>query len=395
MNKNIADVGISTSEILANGYNPDRLSALERHFERLVNSECIHGAAWCVAHKGNIIAKGALGAGSGYDPAVNLHADVHFRIASVTKLFTAAAVMTLVEDGLIILDQPITHYIKEFPFGDITPYQLLTHTSGLHPDDGCFPDDNVPAYWQFIEDAVKLHGRDFDWIKAGLTAGRRREPGAEWMYNTFGFTILGEMISRVTGMNYKDYMAERIFAPIGMDSTAIGPKPALAKGAFAWNEKQRARLDAIADGTFKEDDDDETAVWNKIPDTGGGAFSTLPDLVKFGETIKNYGTAPNGVHILGRPAVTVMTADHLKNVPEYCWGSKNKDRAYGVGFDKRRTPAFTLSNDSFSHEGWGACALYADRTNEITAAWFAPWNKGEWFSDPLWNVQNVIWSGVI
>jgi CubicO group peptidase (beta-lactamase class C family) len=395
MNKNITDIGMTADEILANGYNPNRLEAIERHFERLVENDCIHGAAWCVAHKGNIIAKGALGAGSGYDPAVNMIPDVHFRIASITKLLTASAVMTLVEDGFICLDQPIARHIKEFPFGDITPYQLLTHTSGLHPDGGCFPDDHVPAYWQFIEDAIKIHGRDIDWIKVGLTAGRRRAPGAEWMYSTFAFCILGEMITRVTGMNVHEYMAERIFKPIGMDSTSFRPIPALVKDTFAWDAEQRARFDAMADGKYKEDDDDETAVWNKIPGTGGGISSTLDDLVKFGETIRNYGTAPNGAHILGRPAVTTMTADHLSGVPEYCWGSKNQDRAYGIGFDKRRTPAFTLSDDSFSHEGSGPCALYVDRTAELTAAWFAPWNKGEWCADPLWNVQNVIWSGII
>jgi CubicO group peptidase (beta-lactamase class C family) len=196
-------------------------------------------------------------------------------------------------------------------------------------------------------------------------------------------------------MDVKDYLAKRVFAPMGMDSSTLGQNPALAKSTFAWSEEQRTRFDAIADGTFKDDDDDETFVWNKIPQTGSGVFSTLPDLVKFGETIKNYGTAPNGKHVLGRPGVTVMTADQLSGVPEYCWGSKNKNRAYGIGFDKRRTADFTLSDNSFSHEGWGACALYVDRTADITAAWFAPWNKGEWCPDPLWNVQNVIWSGVI
>ncbi|MDR0903317.1 MAG: beta-lactamase family protein [Ruminococcus sp.] len=394
MNKIIDNVGMTAAQILANGYNPDRIPAIDKHFERLVNNECIHGAAWCVSHKGNIIAKGAVGAGSGYDSSVKMSPDVHFRIASITKLFTTVAVMTLVEDGLILLDQPVARYIKEFPFGDITPYQLLTHTSGLHPDGGCFPDDHVPAWYEFIEDAVKLHGSDFDWVKVGLTAGRRRPPNVEWMYNTFGFVLLGEIINRVTGMDSKDYLAERVFKPIGMDFTTIGPNPALAKKSFAWEKEQRERLDAIADGTLN-DGDDEPDIWKKIPGTGGGAFSTLPDLVKFGETIKNYGTAQNGAHILGRPSVSVITADQLVGIPEFCWGSNNLNRKYGIGFDKRLTSAFTLSADSFSHEGAGASAIYVDRTYDLVAAWFTPWNKGDWCPDPLWNAQNVIWSGVI
>jgi CubicO group peptidase (beta-lactamase class C family) len=393
MNKITNNVGMTAEEILANGYNPARIPALERHFERLVDNECIHGAAWCVSHKGNIIAQGALGAGSSYDPAVNMVPDVPFRIASITKLITAVAVMTLAEDGFILIDHPIAKYIKEFPFGDITLYHFLTHTSGLYPDGGCFPDDKVPAWWDFIEDAAKLHGKDANWITAGLTAGRRRAPGVEWMYSTFGFLILGELITRVTGMDSKDYIAERILKPIGMDSTTFGPSPALAKKTYAHSAEMREKLDAIADGTLKEEADDD--IWRSIPETGGGIFSTLPDLVKFGETMRNYGTAPNGARILGRPAVTVMTEDQLFGIPEYCWGANNQNRKYGIGFDKRRTPAFTLSNDSFAHEGAGASAIYIDRTYDITAAWFTPWNKGDWCSDPLWNVQNIIWSGIV
>jgi CubicO group peptidase (beta-lactamase class C family) len=395
MSKTINDVNITAKEIFANGYDPARIPFIEKHFERLIKSECIHGAAWCVAHKGNMIAKGAIGAGSGFESSVKMNADIHFRIASITKLLTAAAVMTLVEDGLILIDQPIQNYIKEFPFGDITPYQLLTHTSGLYPDDGCFPDDNVPSWWKLIDDAIKYQGRDFDWINVALTPGRRRQPGAEWMYSTFGFSLLGEMITRVTGMDVKEYMKKRIFEPIGMESSAFGPIPSLVRNAFTWNAEQKERFEKIAAGTYKDDDDDETAVWSKIPETGSGVFSTLNDLVAFGETIRNYGTAPNGARVLGRPAVKVMTADQLSGVPEYCWGSKNQNRAYGVGFDKRRTSGFTLSDDSFSHEGWGSCALYIDREYELTAAWFAPWDKGEWCADPLWNAQNVIWSGII
>jgi CubicO group peptidase (beta-lactamase class C family) len=324
-----------------------------------------------------------------------MNADIHFRIASITKLITAAAVMTLAEDGLILIDQPIKNYIKEFPFGDITPYQLLTHTSGLYPDDGCFPDDNVPSWWKLVDDAIKYQGRDFDWINVALTPGRRRQPGVEWMYSTFGFSLLGEMITRVTGMNVNEYIDKRIFKPIGMDSSAFGPIPSLLGNAFTWNAEQKERFDKIADGTYKPEDNDGNAVWSKIPETGSGVFSTLYDLVLFGETIRNYGTAPSGARVLGRPAVKIMTADQLSGVPEYCWGSKNQNRAYGVGFDKRRTSGFTLSDDSFSHEGWGSCALYIDREYELTAAWFAPWDKGEWCADPLWNVQNVIWSGII
>jgi CubicO group peptidase (beta-lactamase class C family) len=105
------------------------------------------------------------------------------------------------------------------------------------------------------------------------------------------------------------------------------------------------------------------------------------------------GGTLDGARILGRKAVEKMTTIAITK-PNYCWGSNEKERAYGVGFDMRGGPAFTMSPGTFMHEGWGYCSLYMDPKEEMAAAWFVPFTRDEWFPRAQYNVQNVIWSGI-
>jgi CubicO group peptidase (beta-lactamase class C family) len=100
MNKFINKVNLSAEELYANGYNPKRFEAIERHFEKLVREEFVRGVSWAIMHKGNLISNGALGAGSGIDRTVLMKPDTYFGIASITKIFTAAAIISLVEYGI-------------------------------------------------------------------------------------------------------------------------------------------------------------------------------------------------------------------------------------------------------------------------------------------------------
>ena len=141
-----------------------------------------------------------------------------------------------------------------------------------------------------------------------------------------------------------------------------------------------------------EDNSDE--FWSRIPGTGGGLNSTAYDLTIFGNCILNKGTL-NGVRILGRKAVEKMTTMAIHNIPDYCWGANTPSRGYGVGFDMRQGSAFTFSKGTYNHEGSGASALYIDPVEELVAAWFVPWvNPDEWHAEALWNVINIIWSGI-
>jgi CubicO group peptidase (beta-lactamase class C family) len=398
MNKIINDVALTPAQILSNGYDWRRFDALVKHFERIIDKELVHGACWCIRHKGNVISNGAEGYGS-WDHAKDMQPDTLFGIASITKPFTASAVMALAEDGLLRLDAPVAEYISEFPFGDITLWHLLTHTSGLYPDSGTFPNEDMPDYYDAMMEAAKRKGDDFKWVEEAFSVGRRMESGKEWAYCSFGFVVLGEIITRLSGKKSADFITERIIKPAGLENTTFDLSPERAKKRYCGSERQKEHIDKIINGEDLTDNSEEGKIWSiireKLPAGSGGLQSTVSDLAKFGEIFINYGRAESGERILGRKAVEKMTTEQLFNIPDYCWFANGAFRRYGLGFDMRQSPAYTWSEGSFHHEGAGPSTLYIDRREGLVASWFAPWDKGDWCADPLWNTQNVIWSGLV
>jgi D-alanyl-D-alanine carboxypeptidase len=137
-----------------------------------------------------------------------------YRIGSITKQFTAAAIMQLVEQGKIRLTDPITRYLPEYPqWHAVTVRQLLNHTSGIHPhtDDATFAHisrvEHTPA------ELVALISRDtFDFT-----------PGTQWRYDNTGYLLLGMILDRLTGESYPRYMQTHFFTPLGMRSATYCP----------------------------------------------------------------------------------------------------------------------------------------------------------------------------
>jgi CubicO group peptidase (beta-lactamase class C family) len=119
-------------------YDESRIGAVNRHLQRLIDEKQLFGAAYCLSRDGKVFANASFGRRSyKSDDAREFLPDSPMRIASITKLFCAAALFRLVEDGIIRLNQCAGEFLKEMngqPFKDITLAQLLSHTSGLTPD---------------------------------------------------------------------------------------------------------------------------------------------------------------------------------------------------------------------------------------------------------------------
>ncbi len=142
--------------------------------------------------------------------------DTRFQIASVSKQFTAASAMLLVEAGEVGLDEPITRWLADCPerWRRLTLHQLLTHTSGM-------------GHWRDLP--------DFDINRPGSTRailGRfsglplRGTPGSAYHYSSPGYLLAASIIERVGGQRYADFLAEQILRPLGMTSTApVGETP--------------------------------------------------------------------------------------------------------------------------------------------------------------------------
>lgn len=383
------------------GYDSSRLNALHNHFERLINKKMILGATYTIRHKGKIIANASLGNASRGNNFKQMLPNTVFNVASITKTFTTVAILQLIEDGYLRLDSHVAEFLPQFekePFNKIQIIHLLTHTSGLWPDGGCLQGEKYEDAFDLIHNALKNWdgNGEIDWITPSLAEGVKCEPGKEWMYTSIGFVYLGEIIKKITGVFGNTYLEEKIFKPLQMKDSAFDPISLddIAKRIFIFDPGMEQMVETLASG---KDIPQKESKWEKaqIPSTGGGFWSTTNDLTNFGQMLLNFGRF-DGERILGRKIIEKATTSTLKNIPNKCWGANEADRGYGIGFDMRYGPAFTYSDGTYMHEGSGTCSIDIDPKENLIAAWFVPWTDPNfWSPEPLFNVQNIIWSGLI
>src|SRR6266545_1788768 len=146
---------------------------------------------------------------SNVEQQVPVKPETVFQSGSIGKQFTATAVMILVEEGKLSLDDKISKYFREVPetWKNITVRHLLTHTSGL----GDFP-PNFDMRRDFTED---------EYLALIKSVPLASAPGAKWDYSNLGYVTLGILIRKVTGKFYGDFLAERVFQPLGMTTARV------------------------------------------------------------------------------------------------------------------------------------------------------------------------------
>jgi CubicO group peptidase (beta-lactamase class C family) len=193
---------------VAKAQSPSTMAAVTDHVHVEMQSQHIPGLSLLVIKDGKIIRAEGFGLAN-----VELQAPVKpesvFQSGSVGKQFTATAVMMLVEEGKIGLDDPITKYFPDAPatWKEITVRELLSHTAGL----GDYPKDfNFRKDWTEEEELKLIESIPLAY-----------PPGTKWAYSNFGYVTLGILIHRVTGEFYGDFLQQRIFQPLGMLSTRI------------------------------------------------------------------------------------------------------------------------------------------------------------------------------
>ncbi|MEJ6951475.1 serine hydrolase domain-containing protein [Natronospora cellulosivora (SeqCode)] len=371
------------------GYIGEKISILDEHFKKIVAEKRIQGASYIISRYGKVFAHKSMGKlRSEEDDDRDLLPDSIRRIASITKIFTAVAIMQLVERGKMRIHQPVMDFLDEFkkpPFDKITIFNFLTHTSGICPDPGAYFEP-YPANWGWYDNEA--------WITEILRGHTRINTG-EWSYSSSGYSLLGEIIKRVSGISYQEYIRKNILEPLDMKDSGFGiddiidDKEAIEKRlervCFNWNFTEE-ELDKWIERERNRPD------WASPP-AGGGLFSTLEDLQKFGQMLLNKGTF-NGKQLVSRKGVEALTRNHLKDVKDYCWGTEGAEKEYGLGF-RVHSNFLLLSPGTFSHEGAGLCALYMDPVEDLLAAYFCPLTGDEWVEEAVNNTLNIIWSGLI
>jgi CubicO group peptidase (beta-lactamase class C family) len=172
------------------------------------------GAAVIVVKDGQVIYRKAIGMAS-LELGVPLQPNMVFRLGSMTKQFTAAAVMLLVERGKIALKDPIDKYLPGYPTQghEITVEHLLTHTSGIQSY------TDIPG-WMTGRITADLSVQDL--VDAFKKEPMQFAPGTQYRYNNSGYVLLGAIIEKVSGKSYEAFVTESIFKPLGMTSTYYG-----------------------------------------------------------------------------------------------------------------------------------------------------------------------------
>jgi CubicO group peptidase (beta-lactamase class C family) len=258
----------------------------------------------------------------------------------------------------------------------------------MYPDGGCFENKYQINQWEFIQE-----DKANNWIAAALHTGMRKNPGEEWAYCSFGYVVLGEIISRVSGEFANDYIMNHIVKPCGLKDTGFDYKKDIVVRMNIPHERREKMVKEFLTETYKDEDDG--TVWKKIPSTGGGLYSTAYDLCRFGIMLQQGGYI-DGNRILGRKAIekmsTLYTQPHIK---DYCWNAGGPYRQYGLGPDMRCNDASIYTQGTFFHEGAGGCCLLIDPTEKMVAAWFIPFIDDVWSAEPLYNAAAVMWSGII
>ena len=172
--------------------------------------------AWLYAENDRIITKGTLGFRD-KDESIPITEDTVFQLASVSKQFTATAVMLLKRNGLLSLDDDINRFFPEIPFKGVTIYHLLTHTCGL-------PDLYGKDMWIARRSKEENTIPDNDVIIRYLCESGEPAlflPGERSEYSNTGYCLLAEIVEKVSGTAFEDFLKDNIFEPAGMHSTRV------------------------------------------------------------------------------------------------------------------------------------------------------------------------------
>jgi CubicO group peptidase (beta-lactamase class C family) len=295
-------------------HEEDRVTDLRGLLEHYVGDGSLPGAVALVA-RGDEVEWAAAGVQSfGGAPMAR---DSIFRVASVTKMATAAAVLMLVEDGRIALDDPVGTWLPELaapvvvrtpgsPVDDVVPvarpitvYDLLTSQAGW----GWPSDFDLPAVQALFP--VQRDGRRVQsfpstdvWLAELSRVPLLYQPGESWLYDTSS-AVQGALVTRVTG-SLPDFLAERLLTPLGMDDSAF-TVPAAKRDRFT-SLYQADQLMDPPDGQFSTPP--------AFPLGSGGLAGSVDDWLAFCRMLLAGGAGPGGRRVLSPASVRLMTTDH-------------------------------------------------------------------------------------
>jgi CubicO group peptidase (beta-lactamase class C family) len=318
-----------------------------------VDKHSLAGAVALVATKDKILSVEAVGY-MDMKAKTAMRPDALFWIASQSKSITATAVMMLVDEGKLSLDDPVEKHLPEFkglmviaekdaqpqvlrkPVHPITVRNVLSHTSGMKFSS---PQEKPTLDALTLKDAVLSYAM----------MPLQHEPDSKYMYSNAGINTAARILEVISGLKYEDFMQKRLFDPLGMKDTTFWP-----------TDEQVARLAKGYKPNAAKDDLEETTISQltyplqdrkRQPMPAGGLFSTAADVARFCQMILNGGEL-DGKRVVSEAAVKELTkkqtAEALKD-------------GYGLGF--------STNNGNYGHGGAWATNMNIDSTRGLITVW--------------------------
>jgi D-alanyl-D-alanine carboxypeptidase len=301
------------------------LDAIDAYVASVVREKGLTGLALSIVRDGKIVLSKGYGKRSMED-GTPVEPDTIFAAGSVTKQFACACVLLLAEDGKLSVDDKVSQYFPELTRGgDITLYQLMTHTSG-YPD--YYPLD-------FVDRRLSKPSPIDTIIKEYAGAKLDFEPGARWSYSNTGYLILGRVVEKVSGQSLGAFLKSRILDPVGMVNAEFEPvKGDLSRPrghlSFALGDSEPARPEA--DGWLH---------------AAGGLWASTPDLARWDIALMEG-------RILKPESVRLMTTPVLLN--------DGRLRDYGCGLSVRREGSGNILSHGGAVSGFRASNTLIPRT---------------------------------
>ncbi|MCL6455148.1 MAG: beta-lactamase family protein [Alicyclobacillus sp.] len=237
--------------------------ALHQHLQASADQGKFSGAV-LVASGGEIVLRGGYGMAN-YELDVPNTPETVFRIGSVTKQFTALAVLQLQERGLLQVSDPLATYLPDFPNAErITLHHLLSHTAGV------WNYTETPAFLQMC----RRHYTVDELIDTFRDAPLDFEPGEKFSYSNSGYVLLGKVIEVASGQTYEDYLEEHVLGPLGLQRTGMDHGETLVKGRAAGYQRRE-------DGTLEN----AAYIDMSCPYAAGALCSTVDDLYTWDQAL--------------------------------------------------------------------------------------------------------------
>ncbi|MBS0518766.1 MAG: beta-lactamase family protein [Proteobacteria bacterium] len=362
------------------GLSAARLARVSQWMKGWVDSGRLPGMVTCVMRKGELAFAEAYGKAD-VERGKPMRPDTIFRIYSMTKPLTSTAIMMLYEEGRFQLDDPISRFLPAFKSmrvfaggsrgkidtvpaeREITFRDLLTHTSGLTY--GFMESTLIDALYRGKD------GVDFQTADTSLEALVDKlatfpllcQPGTAWNYSV-STDVLGRLVEVISGEPFEKYLVERVIKPLGMvDTDFYVPK--------AKHDRLAANYSRGADGKLSLIDDPGKSRYlapRKVNSGGGGLVSTAADYLRFCRFMLNKGEL-DGVRLLGRKTVELMTLNHLKgDMADMGTPRFSESTYYGIGFGL----GFSVTIDPAKAQIAGTPGEYAWGGAASTAFWCDP-----------------------